>query len=206
MKNKLRYPAFTLIELLAVIAVIAVLTMIAIPAISSGIQRARTTDCLSNLRQLQTSVLQYVNDNNGFLPDKPNAEWLGELWPYLYETDYVPIYGNSLPLVGTVFCCPEADGSDNPAPKRSYGMNAHLIDNNAFTLTHMSQIIYPADTASIADNALGSMLSASQMAARHSGLCNVAFLDGHVESIEPTDDIAKDYAYRSVFWRGVIIH
>ena len=59
---------FTLIELLVVIAIIAILAAILLPALNSARERGRTASCLSNLKQLGTSLDMYGSDNNGMLP------------------------------------------------------------------------------------------------------------------------------------------
>ena len=59
---------FTLIELLVVIAIIAILAAILLPALNSARERGRTASCLSNLKQLGTSLDMYGSDHNGMLP------------------------------------------------------------------------------------------------------------------------------------------
>lgn len=58
--------AFTLVELLVVIAIIAMLASLLMPAIQSGVQKAKAAKCTSNLRQIGIAVQQYVADpDNG---------------------------------------------------------------------------------------------------------------------------------------------
>lgn len=60
--------AFTLIELLVVIAIIAILAAILFPVFAQAREAARSTACLSNLKQIGNSVMMYSQDYDELYP------------------------------------------------------------------------------------------------------------------------------------------
>jgi prepilin-type N-terminal cleavage/methylation domain-containing protein/prepilin-type processing-associated H-X9-DG protein len=60
----MKHRGFTLVELLVVIAVLALLLAILLPSLAAARERALSTVCKSNLRQLCAANLNYVTANN----------------------------------------------------------------------------------------------------------------------------------------------
>ncbi len=62
-KNK---KGFTLIELLVVVAIMGLLAGVAIVALNSARQKARDARRVADVKQIQTALELYYNDNNGY--------------------------------------------------------------------------------------------------------------------------------------------
>ncbi len=75
---------FTLIEMLVVVAIVAILAAVLLPALSHAREQARSVTCRSNLKQLMTGMLLYVNDAK-VLPATHGLFWMqslfGKEWP-----------------------------------------------------------------------------------------------------------------------------
>jgi prepilin-type processing-associated H-X9-DG protein/prepilin-type N-terminal cleavage/methylation domain-containing protein len=124
--------AFTLIELLTVIAIIGILAAILIPVVGRVRESARSSACVSNVRQISTAFSLYAADNGGLIPaamgsnnggENPTGGfWMVELNPYVghvQEPGGVPNL-----TVSEFFSCPTYFGEDPTLPvwRRGYGM------------------------------------------------------------------------------------
>ena len=142
---------FTLIELLVVIAIIAILAAILIPAFFSARERAKTTSCLANLRNLSTAIRNYADDNCGRMPSA-HVHWMSPDWagcqgwmgPVYLQQGSLWRYCKSM----GIYLCPSdyhvmpkwvtAQGRDYPI---SYTMNGELHLLNTDTLVKPSRML-----------------------------------------------------------------
>ena len=89
---------FTLIELLVVIAIIAILAAMLLPALNTAREKANSSHCFGNQKQVAQSIMFYVDGNDDFYPPFYDYAAAPANWVYkLFEGKYA----NS----GAVFFC-----------------------------------------------------------------------------------------------------
>jgi type II secretory pathway pseudopilin PulG len=192
--------AFMLVELLVVIAIIAILAAMLLPALAKAREKARSTQCIGNLRQWGLAYGMYADDNDDYLPrrgqgvqvlariDRPD-DWFNALPVYFGLPTFQEMVTNNVkPAVHTqsVFICPTADdpGGTYFLP---YGMNMNLSPWNLPLATKFSDVVLPACVVAMAD-APGPYASTYpsvqpySIIARHAARINLLFLAGQVQS------------------------
>jgi len=73
---KTQQSGFTLLELLVVVAIIGVLAGLLFPSIAKIQEKGRVATCVSNLKQLHTGMMNYVNEHSGHMTFTASEEYL----------------------------------------------------------------------------------------------------------------------------------
>jgi prepilin-type N-terminal cleavage/methylation domain-containing protein/prepilin-type processing-associated H-X9-DG protein len=148
-----RSVGFTLIELLVVIAIMAILAAILFPVFAKAREKARSTVCLSNMKQLALAVEMYLSDWEAYPLHShkelgnPGWRWMRMLQPYV---------GNA-----QVHQCPSAPrrAANLTSSTQSLGYNYQYLGNGRnpsglgpALLASDAQIERPAETIAIADS------------------------------------------------------
>jgi prepilin-type N-terminal cleavage/methylation domain-containing protein/prepilin-type processing-associated H-X9-DG protein len=211
-----RRQGFTLIELLIVIAIICILAAILFPVFAQVRKKARTTNCLMNIRQLGMAALTYASDEDGALP--PSSNGGGEnVWFVYYGPNLeslVPWGGILTPYIAneSVLVCPDWKNCSWLTRRQPYNAKARFLSyapnicitgifpENVWTrmlpngtLTGMSDIVMIADNQGCNrgdGNPTPYLYYPYRRFSpdRHSMGSNAVFLDGHAGRLKwPTD-------------------
>ncbi len=194
------HSAFTLIELLVVIAIVGILAALLLPVLARAREKARATQCASNLSQWGLAYALYAEENADFLPrrgqgvqvltqiDRPE-DWFNALPVYFgLITFQQMVSNNAVPVAHaqSIFICPTAE---NPGGTYflPYAMNMNLSPWNLPAATKFSEVLQPSRVVAMGE-APGPYASAYPSAqpysitARHIARINLLFLGGSVQS------------------------
>jgi prepilin-type N-terminal cleavage/methylation domain-containing protein/prepilin-type processing-associated H-X9-DG protein len=194
--------AFTLIELLVVIAIIAILAAILFPVFARAREQARKTSCMSNGKQIGTSLQMYVQDYDETMPfanwrpdvapwnqNKYGAEWQIVVQPYIKNEQIFKCPSDVNPWI--VESDPANPGGvTGPRSVTSYLYNGFLGTDIDVVLTNpqalsprtLAAITFPARTVLFAEGKLPSRQPNATFGLDHrrrlSLWANANFIDG----------------------------
>lgn len=220
---------FTLIELLVVIAIIAILAAILFPVFAQAREKARAITCLSNLKNIGTGAMMYVQDYDEMcVPPASGPSSSQTYWPVLVK----PYIKNT-----QVFWCPGL-GTPNTTgySENIVGLISHYAINawgaseyyspplNPWPIRNYTSQDRPAERVWFMDllywnAALGKSYAwgyfrfetqtlasdrATNFDARHQEGVNVCFLDGHAKYVKKSSVTQKNNSFfRPEFWGNV---
>jgi len=193
---------FTLIELLVVIAIIAILAAILFPVFARAREKARQSSCLSNLKQVGTAMMMYVQDYDERYGQSMSGTSAGTFTPYHMLMPYMknqqilqcPSNKDEITAAG-INAVLGALGAPPLAPGftgTSYIFNTAVWEDGNLTglvkPISDAEIPRPAETFVIGDGNLAQTFN-SPIMGTHNEMANCTFADGHakvVKAIETT--------------------
>ena len=183
---------FTLIELLVVVAIIGILASILMPSLSKARVKARAVLCKNNLKTIGIANVLYADTNNGYFA--PNTKGDGDRWAKYAQFREFTGWNAVTPswMIPNEAACPEArercirENVDFTAdavkdlrcygPFAIFGSKAHRGLRDGW-IASTSTMGYAGDVWS------SWQFEQGKYDARHAKKANLAFYDGHVESM-----------------------
>ena len=199
---------FTLIELLIVIAMIAILAAMLLPALGKAREKARSIQCMGQVRQWTSGFILYANESNDYFPNNLTLGSNWENYNMWYKSVGERINVDILKVTGakTMLICPSDKKGFLYNSGISYGYNAfynaakYAGYNGAGQSagygagSRITKVKFPSLTLCYGERGYMDLprdsgvicyegTSGNLPSIRHSGNANAGFPDGHAASL-----------------------
>lgn len=213
---------WTLVELLTTLAILAVLAGILLPLLAQTRHKARSTSCVSQLKQIGAALQQYIQDYDEILvchwyitpgDSDPNGgyKWMDAVYPYLRNEqvfncpgsgDHPYRYHKNLRAPGNanygtyainhayfqqtapLAYSPGSESGEDGVPPRAVSLaELHAPAQTVWIVDGDGSFQFRwSDASNHASRPQGTPPKTKSLVARHAGLANVLWCDGHVTS------------------------
>lgn len=183
--NEVRHRMFSLMELLIVITIIIILASLFLPVLKQARDKGKQINCIANLRQIGIATRQYIDENNGFLPDSSGRMqfFIGEKLRDYLHFGLPRGQGNAM-----IVCCPAQNPhANNGGWVIDYGHCAGAFGVTATYCPGKKDSAISGNTFVLIDAFIndGSYVNKdyrSQIAYRHFKSADILYYGGHVRS------------------------